>query len=214
MPQTFGVQEGRFRGGVRRTDSGVSSLCALDRLVPEPYAQTTRISGARCDVRCVTVLLSEQCVACTQTAFQDQKTPKGWKRVPSNTNSSEACGADIKKSSMIQCKMKQAPTGWLAGGSKKLNLVDCVDHVFRYCSRIQKDFETVAGGGAVRYGKGTAPQRKPHSRPASIKPDHKKRRRSHSGSSRGSRKRVRFDRSDGRGPDRGSDFDDSEDSDG
>lgn len=33
-----------------------------------------------------------------QSAFKDTQTPKGWRRVPSNTNASESCGADIKKS--------------------------------------------------------------------------------------------------------------------
>lgn len=104
-----------------------------------------------------------------------------------------------------------------AVGGGKVNAFECIAHVFNYCERVKKDIEFADKGGAIRYAKGVAPQRKPrNTRPASIKPGKGKKRRrstSASGNERPRKKdrgrRVHFN--DGRAPDRLSDFESDSD---
>lgn len=68
-------------------------------------------------------------------------------------------------------------------------MIDCIDHVWRYCSRVQDDIDLAETGAVLRHSRGTGKPGRAARRPASIKKRGKKRRRSSSGgSARGSKK--------------------------
>jgi hypothetical protein len=76
-----------------------------------------------------------------------------------------------------------------------MNMIDCLDHVWRYCSRISDDLELAHSGVILRHQRGTSKSGRKSRRPSSIKSDKqdkKKRGRSNSrGSGRGSKKKQR-----------------------
>ncbi len=121
--------------------------------------------------------------------------PQNWKSLPSTSNASESIGADIKKSSALfalLCSCRVLTFSFALDGGKPVNMVDCLDLVWRYCDRICDDLELAQTGVILRHQRGSAKPGKAARRPKSIKIGGKKRNRSSSRSSgRGGAKKYK-----------------------
>jgi hypothetical protein len=147
-----------------------------------------------------------------QQAFEKDTVPQNWKSLPSTSNASESIGADIKKSSAsVSLMLSCTDCLVVIDGGKPVNMVDCLDLVWRYCDRICDDLELAQTGVILRHQRGSAKPGKAPRRPKSIKTVSKKRNRSSSRSSgRGSakkhKKQVHFS-NDGRKNDTSAELD-------
>jgi hypothetical protein len=87
----------------------------------------------------------------------------------------------------------------LPGPQKKVNVIDCLDHVWRYCDRISDDLKLTEAGVILRHQRTGKKKGKGGPRKSSIKPKGQKRGAQHrSRSSSRDKKRVRFAFNDGR----------------